>query len=99
MQGQILETHVQVELKLVSKNIFLKIRGVISHFYMIFQEIALDWLCVKILVFDWLREMFDITRNFRRATSKNKCLLTHHGFPKPFDYCKGRYLRLMFKLS
>ena len=33
-------------------------------------EMALDWLCVKILAFDWLREMFDITCNFRHVTSK-----------------------------
>ena len=37
---------------------------------------ALDWLCVKILAFDWLREMFDVTCNFRHVTSKKKCLLT-----------------------
>ena len=24
-------------------------------------EKALDWLCVKLLAFDWLREMFDVT--------------------------------------
>ena len=37
---------------------------------------ALDWLFVKIPPFDWLREMFVVTCNFRHVNSKKKCLLT-----------------------
>ena len=39
-------------------------------------EMVLDWLCVKILSFDWLREIFDVTCNFRQIISKKKSLLT-----------------------
>ena len=43
---------------------------------------ALDWLCVKILAFDWLREMFDVTLNFRHVASKKMCLLIPLGCSK-----------------
>ena len=43
-------------------------------------KIELDWLCVKILVFDWFREMFYITCYFWHVTSKKMCLLTPFGF-------------------
>ena len=40
-------------------------------------EIAFGWLCVKIFAVDWLlREVFDVTCNFRHVTSKKKRLLT-----------------------
>ena len=45
-------------------------------------EMALDWLCVKILAFDWLREMFDVTLNFRHVASKKMCLLIPLGCSK-----------------
>ena len=64
-----------------------------TNFFFLYDigVMVLYWLCVKNLAFDWLKETFDITCNFRYVTSKRSVywlLLENwtifYGFSNPF---------------